>query len=213
MSEGHGSNVAIGRSGRGKSDVVESGNEKRKIRECRACRKEAEAGNNSGKDSSQQQQINNHQIKNKNKICDNVEQNKEPQSPPSTLVQTVGNRPFKVVQMMVQQQLMLILSFRSGITLLMPTTDANRPTEGGVAQLDVHRKFLPSFNKYLHWISFTFQGTGGNVLAQIMLPTRLAAACQLVKGGASACFLQSPVRIQRRPQVPTRRRRIINGRR
>merc|ERR1719319_446518 len=114
--------------------------------------------------------------------------------------------------MMVQQQMMLVLSFPRGLTLLMASTDANRPSYGGLAQLDVHRKFLPSFNKYLHWISFTFQETGRKVQAQIMLPTRLTAACQLVQGGAQACFLQSPFRIQRRQQAPTRRRRV-NGRR
>jgi len=136
--------------------------------------------------------------------------NDQPQNPPSTLVQTVGNRSFKVTRMMVAQQMMLVLSFPRGLTLLTPDSDSNQPTENGVAQLDVHRKFLPSFNKYLHWISFTFT-TGHKVQAQIMLPTRLSAACQLVQGGASACFLHCPFRVQRRPQVPTRRRRI-NGR-
>jgi len=123
----------------------------------------------------------------------------------STLVQTVGDRPFHMSIQTVHNLQLLILTFPRGLTLLMSPSDAKRPQSNGIAQLDVHRKFLPAFGKYLHWITFTFQGTGTNVKAQIMLPSRLAAACNLIQGGASACFINCPFRVPRRLQNNKRR--------
>jgi len=140
---------------------------------------------------------------------DEEEQPPVVQQPVNTLVQTVGNRPFHISLHTVHNLQLFILTFPRGLTLLMSPSDPKRPTANGVAQLDVHRKFLPTFGKYLHWITFTFQGTGNNVKAQIMLPTRLEAACNLIQGGASACFINCPFRVPRRPQ--TNKRRILRA--
>jgi hypothetical protein len=134
-----------------------------------------------------------------------------PQYPVSTLVQSVGNRPFEISLRTIHNLQLLILTFPRGLTLLMAATDANRPAVNGAAQLDVHRKFLPAFEKYLHWITFTFPTTGTKVQAQIMLANRLEAACNLIQGGACACFLNSPFRQQRRAQ-PSRRRILASSR-
>jgi len=138
-------------------------------------------------------------------------QEEQPQYPVSTLVQSVGNRPFELSLRTIHALQLLILTFPRGLTLLMAANDVNRPIVNGVAQLDVHRKFLPAFEKYLHWITFTFPTTGTKVQAQIMLANRLEAACNLIQGGACACFLNSPFRQQRRSQ-PSRRRIMASSR-
>jgi len=134
-----------------------------------------------------------------------VEKEQPELQPANTLVQTVGTRPYHLTLQTVHNLSLVVLSFPRGLTLLMSPSDPHVPSQDGAAQLDVHRKFLPNYGKYLHWITFTFQGKGTNTKAQIMLPTRLEAACQLINGGASACFINCPFRVLRRSKNNGRR--------
>lgn len=128
----------------------------------------------------------------------------------NTLVQNVGPRPFEISDKEINNTQLLILTFPSGLTLLMPHADIKRPTENGVAKIDVHRKFLPTFGKYLHWIVFTFPKTGNQIKAQIMKQDRLEASYNLIHGGASACFISNPYTVHRQSHINKRRiRRTI----
>lgn len=131
------------------------------------------------------------------------------QYPVSTHVQYVGNRPFELSLRTINNLQLLILTFPRGLFLLMAANNANCPTVNGESELNVHRKFIPAFKKYLHWITFTFTTTGTKVHAQIMMANRLEAAGNLTQGGGSACFLESPFKQQRRSQP--RRRRIMTS--
>jgi hypothetical protein len=100
-------------------------------------------------------------------------------------------RPFELSVRKYNNMDILVISFEKGLTLLMSNNEEKRPRMNGVAHLDKHRKFLPSFGKYLHWITFIFP-TNFRFPSQIMLTNRLLQACRLMNVGASACFLTSP---------------------
>ena len=129
-------------------------------------------------------------------------QDREERGPPVfpvvTLVQSVGNRPYELSTRTVHATPVVILTFPRGLTLMVPAHALDHLNQLGSARLDVHRKFLPNFGKYLHWIVFTFMQTGNRIKAQIVLRTRLAAACQMIREGGSACFLGNPLRTFRR---------------
>ena len=142
-------------------------------------------------------------------------QNRKGQTPPAfpvaTLVQTVGNRPYELSTRIVHGTLVTILTFPAGLTLMIPSQALNHLNQVGTARLAVHRKFLPDFGKYLHWIAFTFVQSGIRITAQIVLMTRLVAACQMISEGGTACFLANPLRILRRNRN-TRSRNCITSR-
>ena len=77
----------------------------------------------------------------------------------------------------------------------------------GLVTLDVHRKFLPSHGKYLHWLQLTFPSSGATARAQVLLPGRLGAALAMVERGASAAFVNSPVHRHRKIEKLCGRRR------
>ena len=122
-------------------------------------------------------------------------------NPATTLVQTIGTRPYQTVITTINQIPLAILKFQRGLSLLMSPSSPLLPAMTGEAHLDVHRKFLPMFGKYLHWITFIFHGS--RVMAQIMLPKRLGAAYTMVHGGSAAVFMNSP--LHRRSRVKNKR--------
>jgi len=132
-----------------------------------------------------------------------------PKEPEPTLAQRLGVRNYHLTKKTLSGVEMLILVFPGvangpRLTLLMPAANPFPPNLYKEAQLDVHRKFLTSYGKFLHWISFGFPGLEGSVQAQIMLPTRLEAAVDMIKKGSSACFLDCPNRLKRRGQCTKR---------
>ena len=130
--------------------------------------------------------------------------------PAVTLVQTVGNRPYELSTRVIHDTPVAILTFPAGLTLMVPSQVLNHLNQVGTARLAVHRKFLPNFGKYLHWIAFTFVQFGIRITAQIVLVTRLAAACQMIREGGTACFLANPLRTSRRSRNPRPRRCITS---
>ena len=142
-------------------------------------------------------------------------QDRKGQTPPAfpvaTLVQTVGNRPYELSTRVVYGTLVTILTFPAGLTLMIPSQALNHLNQVGTARLAVHRKFLPDYGRYLHWIAFTFVQSGIKITAQIVLMSRLAAACQMISEGGTACFLANPLRTFRRSRN-TRSRICITSR-
>ena len=142
-------------------------------------------------------------------------QDREERGPPVfpvvTLVQSVGNRPYELSTRIVHATPVAILTFPRGLTLMVPAHALDHLSQLGSARLAVHRKFLPNFGKYLHWIAFTFVQSGIRITAQIVLTTRLAAACQMIREGGTACFLANPLRTFRRSRN-TRPRSCITSR-
>ena len=118
--------------------------------------------------------------------------------PVTTLVQTVGNRPYERSTRVIYGTSVAVLTFPSGITLLIPSQALNHLDQAGTARLSVHRKFLTGYGRYLHWMAFMFVQSGIKVTTQIVLMSRLAAACQMVSEGGTACFLANPLRTSRR---------------
>ena len=114
-----------------------------------------------------------------------------PQYPVSTLVQSVGQRPFKIRRQELPGVNLTVLTFPRGLTLIINGDDPNQPPSEGIAHLEVHRKFIPIYQKYLHWMTFTIPMVQNKVRAQIMPPNRFEAACEMVKWGAAACFINS----------------------
>ena len=125
-------------------------------------------------------------------------------NPPTPLVRTIGNRPYRTVLTTLNQIPIGILKFPRGLTLFMSPSSPLFPATTGEAHLDIHRKFLPIFGKFLHWITFTFPGS--RVKAQIMIPRRLEFAYNMVRGGSAAVFVNPP--LQRRPRINNKRRAI-----
>ena len=142
-------------------------------------------------------------------------QDKKEQAPPTfpvaTLVQVVGNRPYEWSTRTVHGVSVALLTFPAGLTLMIPSHALNHLNQTGTARLAVHRKFLADFGRYLHWIAFTFVQSGIRITAQIVLMTRLAAACQMIREGGTACFLANPLRTLRRSRN-TRSRNCITSR-
>lgn len=131
--------------------------------------------------------------------------------PVSTLVQRVGKRGFVKTQRNVDGMEVLVLSFPRGLTILMAANNENRPIANGLAEMSVHRKFITPAAMYLHWVSITFTIGGPKIQAQIMKQDRLSAALAMVRGGAYACFLRSPLRPLRRERN-IRRRKLTSNR-
>jgi len=139
------------------------------------------------------------------------DQKEEEPTPVNTFVKKLI-MPYKISsQQVVNGQEVMILTFAGGLTLLMSPNDPNPPNMEGMAELDVHRKLLPAYGKYLHWICLSFPNRGVIVRAQLMLPGRLQAALAMVSSGAAAAFVQPPFRMQRRP-IAMKRRKGTNGR-
>lgn len=135
--------------------------------------------------------------------------------PVSTLVQTVGDRPYERSTRVIHGTSVAVLAFPSGLTLLIPSQALNHLAQAGTARLSVHRKFLTGYGRYLHWMAFMFVQSGIKVTAQIMLMSRLAAACQMISGGGTACFLANPLRTSRRnkntgPRTRNAARSLLN---
>lgn len=128
--------------------------------------------------------------------------------PVSTLVQTVGDRPYERSTRVIYGTSVAVLAFPSGLTLLIPSQALNHLAQAGTARLSVHRKFLTGYGRYLHWMAFMFVQSGIKVTAQIMLMSRLAAACQMIGEGGTACFLANPLRTSRRNKNTGPRTRI-----
>ena len=128
--------------------------------------------------------------------------------PVSTLVQTVGDRPYERSTRVIHGTSVAVLAFPSGLTLLIPSQALNHLAQAGTARLSVHRKFLTGYGRYLHWMAFMFVQSGIKVTAQIMLMSRLAAACQMIGEGGTACFLANPLRTSRRNRNTGPRTRI-----
>ena len=118
--------------------------------------------------------------------------------PVTTLVQTVGDRPYERSIRVIYGTSVGVLAFPSGLTLLIPPQVLNHLGQAGTARLSVHRKFLTGYGRYLHWMAFTFVQSGIKITAQILLMSRLEAACQMIGGGGTACFLANPLRAFRR---------------
>ena len=131
------------------------------------------------------------------------EQTQQEHKPAITLGIRLGIRPYQTVLTTINQVPLAILKFPRGLTLLMSPSDSLLPATTGEAQMDVHRKFMPMFGKFLLWIIFRFPTT--TVIAQIMRPSRTMAAYDMVRGGAAAVFINSPFRTPRRTQVNKRR--------
>ena len=142
-------------------------------------------------------------------------QDRKRQTPPAfpvaTLVQTVGNRPYELSTRVVYGTPVAILTFPAGLTLMIPSHALNHLNQVGTARLAVHRKFLPDYGRYLHWMAFMFVQSGIKVTAQIVLVSRLGAACQMISEGGTACFLANPLRTFRRSRN-TRSRIFITSR-
>ena len=142
-------------------------------------------------------------------------QNRKRQTPPvfpvTTLVQTVGNRPYERSARVIYGTSVAILTFPSGITLMIPSQALSHLDQVGTARLTVHRKFLTDYGRYLHWLAFMFVQSGIKVTAQIVLVSRLGAACQMISEGGTACFLANPLRTFRRSRN-TRSRICITSR-
>ena len=126
----------------------------------------------------------------------------------TTLVHRLGIRKYFVTKKTLNGVKMLVLIFPGSggprLTLLTPAASHFGENNRGEAELDVHRKFLTSYGKFLHWISFGFPGQERRVQAQIMLPTRIQAAIEMVSKGTSAAFLDCPPSLQRRGQANKR---------
>ena len=131
--------------------------------------------------------------------------------PVTTLVQTVGNRPYERSTRIIYGVSVAVLTFPAGLTLMVPSQALNHLNQVGTARLTVHRKFLPDHGRYLHWMAFMFVQSGIKVTAQIVLVSRLGAACQMISEGGTACFLANPLRIFRRSRN-TRSRICITSR-
>ena len=114
--------------------------------------------------------------------------------PVSTLVQTVGDRPYERSTRVIYGTSVAVLAFPSGLTLLIPSQALNHLDQAGTARLSVHRKFLTGYGRYLHWMAFMFVQSGIKITAQILLMSRLEAACQMIGGGGTASFLDNPLR-------------------
>ena len=136
---------------------------------------------------------------------DMVEQG--PTFPVSTLVQRVGQRAFRQSYRYIMGERILLIEFPRGLTVLMGAHNPNRPFSNGFAEILVHRKFLIHAARYLHWIRLNFHREGTSTQAQILLQGRLQTAIAMIRRGACACFLQSPVRSLRR-EANTRRRSL-----
>ena len=91
------------------------------------------------------------------------EEQGQPLFPVATLVQSVGNRPYELSTRTVHTIPVVILTFPRGLTLMMPDQVRDQLNQLGSARLDVHRKFLPNFGKYIHWIVFTLIQTGNRI--------------------------------------------------
>ena len=131
--------------------------------------------------------------------------------PVATLIQTVGNRPYKRTTRVIHGVLVTVLTFPTGLTLMVPPQALNHLEQVGTGRLSVHRKFLPDYGRFLHWIAFEFVRYGIRITAQVMLMSRLAAASQMISEGGTACFLANPLRTFRRNKN-TRSKLCINSR-
>ena len=135
----------------------------------------------------------------------------------TTLVQDLGYRRYETSQRTVgHHHLTTIMFTPSGLTVIMSPSHPQHPAKGsGNGKLELHRKLLPEYGKFLHWVTIAFAGTDGKLNAQIVLPGRLAAACQMTEGGAAAAFVNPPFRPIRRQAINLNRRRknkTINNR-
>ena len=131
------------------------------------------------------------------------------QIPVITLVRSLGINQHRMCERSVDGHQLCVITFpgHRGLTLLLSPSHPHCPRGMvGLVQLDVHRKYLTTYGKYLHWVTFTFQPTGHRVQAQIMLPSRLNEAYNMVEGGAAACFINSPFSLLRRTQARKRHR-------
>ena len=123
---------------------------------------------------------------------------------PSTLVQSSEGKNFLISRRTVEGTKILIVTFPRGLTILMNANNVNRPRCPGEATIEVHRRFITREAKWLHYVRILFIH-GRQIQAQILLPSRLSAALELIKGGHCGCFLQNPLRPLRQSRNLRRR--------
>ena len=129
------------------------------------------------------------------------EENEHPPYPLASLTQQANNKAFLLGRRRIGADMFKIISFERGLTLILPEDEADHPHTAGHADIHVHRKYLNNFGKFLNWIIFSFKNPNNRISipAQIILPTRVDAGCEIVRNGGTACFLNNP--------FPQRRRR------
>ena len=131
----------------------------------------------------------------------------------TTLVQDLGYRGYDTSQRTVGHHHLTVVMFTpSHLTVIMSQTHPQRPANSsGKSKVEVHYKLLPEYGKFLHWVTIAFDGTDNKLNAQIVLPGRMAAACQMTERGAAAAFVNPPFRPIRR-QSRRKKNKIINSR-
>ena len=122
----------------------------------------------------------------------------------STLVQRSARKNFLISRRTIRGTELLIVTFPRGLTILMNANNVNRPRCPGEATIEVHRRFITREAKWLHYVRILFIH-GRQIQAQILLPSRLSAALELIKCGGSGCFLQNPLRPLRQSRNLRRR--------
>ena len=141
-----------------------------------------------------------------------VNENEQPQYPAASLTQQANNKAFLLGRRRIGANTFKIVSFERGLTLILPEDAENHPHTDGRADIHVHRKFLNNFGKFLHWIIFSFNNPNSRISipAQIMLPHRFDAGCEIVRNGGTACFLANPFPQRRRRSRRLQGKRIYN---
>lgn len=128
-------------------------------------------------------------------------QENEPQ-----FIESLGSFPFTTRTIRVKQELICLLYFPIGTTLIIPPYHPVRYANGGLCQLDVYQKYLPTHKKFLNWIKFTFFDIFiQSIKAQIIFENRTRPGLNLVKNGGSICFEKCPVEFKRRKKSQNRK--------
>lgn len=120
--------------------------------------------------------------------------------PVSTLIQAVHNKPFVVRHRTTMGRRMKRLEFRVSLTLLMDDDNQLIQDVMGNAKIEVHRKFMPQYEKFLHWIKIVIGTDGPTIKAQLFFDMELACNHARTTGFA---FIQDerPKRVTRRPRT------------
>ena len=128
------------------------------------------------------------------------EENEQPPFPLASLIQQALNKEFLLGRRRNGEHMLKILRFDRVLTLILPEDGETHPHTAGQCDIFIHRKFLNQYEKFLHWIIFVFKNPNNQISipAQIMLPTRVGAGCEIVKDGGAACFLNNPIPQRRR---------------
>ena len=126
------------------------------------------------------------------------------------LIRTVESMTFEVTNHQIGSVLYKVLQFTTGLTLTFRSNPL-LPVTGGTARLQVYKKLIPRYQKYLIWIEFKIHRTGRTISAQWILANRVRRACSLMREGLPTCFNRNPFLIRRSTKSP-RRIRTTNQR-